>query len=60
VTTKRILRQAGAAFGIKEIAVAELRRARPVGAIYRKDGYLPPAARRLLDLLKARLSRSDS
>src|SRR6476646_7572866 len=33
VTTKRILRQAGAAFGIKEIAVAELRRARPVGAI---------------------------
>lgn len=57
LATKRLLRQAGAPFGIKEIAVAELRRARPVGAIYRKDGYLPPAARRLIDLLKARLSR---
>jgi DNA-binding transcriptional LysR family regulator len=57
VTTKRLLRQAGTPFGVKEIAVAELRRARPVGAIYRKDGYLPPAARRLIELLKARLSR---
>jgi DNA-binding transcriptional LysR family regulator len=57
LATKRILRQAGAPFGIKELAVAELRRARPVGAIYRKDGYLPPSARRLIDLLKARLSR---
>jgi len=58
LTTKRILRQAGTPFGIKEIAVAELRRARPVGAIYRKEGYLPPAARRLIELLKARLAPS--
>ena len=60
LATKRLLRQAGASFGIKEIAVAEMRRARPVGAIYRADGYLPPAARRMIDLLKARLARSDS
>jgi DNA-binding transcriptional LysR family regulator len=55
LTTKRILRQVAVPFGIKEIPVEELRRARPVGTIYRKDGYLPPAARRLIDLLKISL-----
>jgi DNA-binding transcriptional LysR family regulator len=52
LTTSRILRQAASSFGLKEIPVQELRRDRPVGAIYRRDGYLPPAARRLIDVLK--------
>jgi DNA-binding transcriptional LysR family regulator len=59
LTTKRILRQAARSFRIKEIPVKALKRARPVGAIYRKDGYLPPAARRLIDLLKANLSKAE-
>lgn len=37
---------------IKELPVDELRWRRPIGIIYRNEAYLPPAARRLIDLLK--------
>lgn len=58
LTTKRILADAGRHFGLKALPVNELRRARPVGAIYRKDAYMPPAVRRLIDLVKNNVRES--
>ena len=51
--SKRVLQQAAGRFRLAVLPVKELTRPRPVGAIYRKDAYLPPAARRLLDILKS-------
>ena len=51
--SKRVLEQAAGRFRLAVLPVKELTRPRPVGAIYRKDAYLPPAARRLLDILKS-------
>ena len=42
-----------ARFRIKELPVKELEWHRAVGVIYRNESYLPPAARRLIRLLKA-------
>jgi DNA-binding transcriptional LysR family regulator len=51
--SRRILQQAAAKLHLKELPVKELQLRRPVGVVYRKGGYLPPAARRFIDLLKA-------
>lgn len=56
LTTNRIFAEAGQKFRLKTLPVFELRRGRPVGAIYRKDAYMPPAVRRLIDLLKRNAS----
>lgn len=51
--SRRILQKAAAKLNLKELPVKELQLRRPVGVVYRKGGYLPPAARRFIDLLKA-------
>jgi len=51
-TSKRIVEQAAARFRLKELPVKELVMRRPVGVHYRKDAYLPPAARRIIEILK--------
>lgn len=43
---------AAKSLGLRILPVKELTYRRPVGVMYRKGAYLPPAARRLLDLLK--------
>jgi DNA-binding transcriptional LysR family regulator len=50
---KWIIAQASRRFRLKEIPVKELAMRRPVGVLYRQDAYLPPAARRLIEILKA-------
>jgi DNA-binding transcriptional LysR family regulator len=39
-------------YRLKEIPVRELAHRRPVGVIYRKNAYLSPATRRLIDILR--------
>ena len=51
-TSRRILGQAAPKFRLKELPVKELTWRRAVGVIYRKDGYLSPAARRFIEILK--------
>jgi DNA-binding transcriptional LysR family regulator len=51
-TSRHVLRGA-AGFKLKEIPIKELTWHRQVGAIYRKDAYLSPAARRFIDILKS-------
>jgi DNA-binding transcriptional LysR family regulator len=50
---RRMLQEVALRLRLKEIPVEELKWRRPVGVIYRNEAYLPPAARRLIDLLKA-------
>ena len=50
---RRILQRIGVRFGLKELPVKELIWRRPVGVIYRDGGYLSPAARRFIEILKA-------
>jgi DNA-binding transcriptional LysR family regulator len=50
---RRVLQSAGARFGLKELPVKELVWHRPVGLIYRESGYLSPAAKRFIEILKA-------
>jgi len=52
-TSRRVFQQAAQRFRLAEIPVEELKWTRPIGVIYRKDAYLSPAARRLVELLKA-------
>ena len=51
--SRHALQQAAPRFHLKELPVKELLLRRPVGVIYRKDGYLPHAVRRLIEKLKA-------
>jgi DNA-binding transcriptional LysR family regulator len=50
--SRRILQQAAGRMRLKELPLKELQLRRPVGVVYRKDGYLPPSARQFIDLLK--------
>jgi DNA-binding transcriptional LysR family regulator len=50
---RRVLRQAGLLFRLKELPIRELEWRRPIGIIYRKDAYLSPAAKRFIEILKA-------
>jgi DNA-binding transcriptional LysR family regulator len=49
---RRTLHQVAPRFRLKELPVAELRWRRAMGVIYRKDSYLSPAARRLIQHLR--------
>jgi DNA-binding transcriptional LysR family regulator len=49
---KRVLDNARSRLGLKELPVKELVWRRPVGVIYRESGYLSPATRRFIDILK--------
>jgi len=50
---RRMLQQVAPRFRLKELPVEELKWRRPFGVIYRKEAYLSPAARRLIQVLKA-------
>jgi DNA-binding transcriptional LysR family regulator len=52
-TSNLALKQAAPRFGLARIAVKELTWRRSLCAAYRKDAYLSPAARRLIEILKA-------
>ena len=56
--TSRSLVRLGKAAGypLTILPVAELVWRRPVGGIVRKEGYLPPAVQRLIDILKSELA----
>ena len=47
---KRIVQKAAAHFRLRVLPVKELTWPRPVGVMHRKDAYLSPAARRLIEL----------
>jgi len=47
---KRIVQKAASRFRLKVLPVKDLTWPRPVGVMYRKDAYLSPAARRLIEL----------
>jgi DNA-binding transcriptional LysR family regulator len=51
--TRRSLRQVAPRFPLKELPVDELKWRRPFGVIYRREAYLSPAARRLIEVLRA-------
>jgi DNA-binding transcriptional LysR family regulator len=50
---RRMLPLVAPRFRLTELPVEQLRWRRPLGVIYRKEAYLSPAARRLIQLLKA-------
>jgi DNA-binding transcriptional LysR family regulator len=54
---RRTLQQVAPRFRLKELPVEELRWRRPIGVIYRKEAYLSPAARRLIELLRGAAAR---
>jgi|SRR5882672_10940257 len=51
--SRRIVRQAAPSFRLIALPVRDVTWRRPVGVIYRKEAYLSPAARRLIEILKA-------
>jgi DNA-binding transcriptional LysR family regulator len=51
--TRRTLQQVAARLPLAELPVEALRWRRAFGVIYRNEAYLPPAARRLIELLRA-------
>ena len=46
--------------GLKIIPVADVKWIRPVAVVYRKDGYLSPVARRLIEILKTMARESTT
>jgi DNA-binding transcriptional LysR family regulator len=53
-SARRTLQLLAPRFRLKELPVKELEWHRGMGVIYRNDSYLSPAARRLIEVLKAR------
>jgi DNA-binding transcriptional LysR family regulator len=51
--SRRVLLQAARGFRLKELPIKELAWRCPFGVIYREGGYLSPAARRFIEILKA-------
>lgn len=51
--SRRIIRENAPLFPVKELAVKELVWRRNIGVLYREGGYLSPAARRFIEILKA-------
>ena len=52
-TSRQTVQYATAHNSIAEVRVKDLSVTRRIGVIYRKDAYLPPAARRFMEILKA-------
>jgi DNA-binding transcriptional LysR family regulator len=50
---RRVVKDVAMRYRVAEIKVKELERVRRVHVSYRKDGYLSPAGRRLIEILKA-------
>jgi len=55
---RRLVQNAAARFRLKVLPANELTWPRPVGVMYRKDAYLSPAARRLIELFSSTVRRS--
>lgn len=55
--TQRMLKDVALQYRVAEIRVKELERVRRVHVSYRKDGYLSPAGRRLIEILKATVKK---
>jgi DNA-binding transcriptional LysR family regulator len=51
-TSRQVYLQAAERFRLVELPVEQLKWRRPVGVVYREGGYLSPAARRFIELLK--------
>lgn len=52
VAARRAVEQHSRRFGLKVLAVRDVSWIRPVGLVYRDDGYLSPVARRFIEILK--------
>jgi DNA-binding transcriptional LysR family regulator len=53
IGSRQFLRQEARKFPLVELPMKEITHVRRMSIIYRKDGYLSPAARRLIEILKA-------
>jgi DNA-binding transcriptional LysR family regulator len=53
IASRRPLEQDAGYLGLKIIPVTDVKWIRPVFVVYRKDGYLSPVAKRLIEILKA-------
>jgi DNA-binding transcriptional LysR family regulator len=60
LSSRRYLRRIAQRLNVAELPVRELTWRRRVGVSYREDAYLSPAARRLIDLLKAAAQKVGS
>jgi DNA-binding transcriptional LysR family regulator len=58
-TSEAIIRQVQRDYAVTTLAVPELSMHRPIGAIRRKETYLPPIVKRMLDTLRAVAKSSD-
>ena len=54
IGSRQFLRQQARQFALVELPIKEITHVRHVSVTYRKDGYLSPAARRLIEILKAK------
>ena len=53
ILSRRVVRQAAPQLRLKELKLKDVNCRRSVGVIYREEAYLSPAARRLIEILKA-------
>lgn len=56
--SRRTIRRADPRFRLKELPMRDVTWRRPIGVIYRDRGYLSPAARRFIEILKAVVKES--
>lgn len=59
IGSRQFVNQQAAQFDLVELPVKEMTHVRHVSVMYRKDGYLSPAARRLIEILKAKARGSQ-
>ena len=52
LSSRRFMQQEAHKYDLVELPVQEITHVRHMSIIYRKDGYLSPAARRLIEILK--------
>jgi DNA-binding transcriptional LysR family regulator len=52
-TSRRFVEQSPLGTAVRILSVKELKLVRPIGVVYRRKTYLPPAVRRLVTILKA-------
>ena len=52
LSSRRFMQQEASKYNLVELPVKEITHVRHMSIIYRKDGYLSPAARRLIEILK--------
>jgi DNA-binding transcriptional LysR family regulator len=52
-TSRKVVEQSALASEVKILPIEELTWRRPVGLIYRRENYLPPAVSRFIEILKA-------